>query len=61
MLLAVLIVCVFVLGSFAISHETNIVIVKPIERMTVVLRKLAGTVFALTMLEDQQWNDDPCE
>ena len=59
--LAVFIVVVFAAGSFVISHETNMLIVKPIERMTNILRKLAGTVFVLSMAEDPSFADEDME
>ena len=44
MLLTLCIMVVFALGSYRISKDVHNIIVAPLERMTAVVRKLAGTI-----------------
>ena len=48
MYLIMFVVGLFALGSFIISRDAFELVVKPIERMTSMIRKLAGTICILS-------------
>jgi hypothetical protein len=52
MLMVFVVIFVFAVGSWIVSRDAHLLVVKPIERMTVMIRKLAGTICVLSSADE---------
>ena len=57
MVMVIFVVFIFVFGSVLVSQDAHDLVVRPIERMTAVIRKLAGTICILSAGEDEDLDD----
>jgi hypothetical protein len=54
MIMVLFIIVVFGAGSWIVSRDAHSLVVEPIERMTAIIRKLAGTICILSTEEDEE-------